>query len=83
MSNDSLPEVPVARLPIRLGQFLKLVAIAEGGGEAAALIAAGLVTVNGDVENRRGRKLVAGDEVAIGDERWRLTAEGGEGEEGA
>ena len=39
------------------------------GGEAKVLIQAGEVLVNGEVETRRGRKLVAGDVVEVGDER--------------
>lgn len=47
---------------IRLGQLLKLAGIADSGGDAKALLAAG-VRVNGEVEARRGRQLHAGDLV--------------------
>jgi ribosome-associated protein len=53
---------------IRLGQLLKLAGAADGGAEAKALIAAGDVTVNGEVERRRGRQLHPGDVVCVGDE---------------
>ena len=36
----------------------------ESGGEAKALLAEGVVTVNGEVETRRGRQLAPGDVVA-------------------
>ena len=39
------------------------------GGEAKVLIQAGEVLVNGEVETRRGRKLLPGDVVEVGDER--------------
>ncbi len=39
------------------------------GGEAKVLIQAGEVLVNGEVETRRGRQLVPGDVVEVGDER--------------
>lgn len=48
---------------IRLGQLLKLAGIAESGADAKALLAEGLVTVNGDPEQRRGRQLGVGDEI--------------------
>ena len=48
---------------IRLGQFLKLAGLIDSGGEAKQLIAAGAVRVNGQVETRRGRQLIPGDEV--------------------
>ena len=57
--------VPV-RDGIRLGQFLKLANLVESGGEAKPLVADGEVTVNGEVETRRGRQLVSGDVVSVG-----------------
>ena len=53
--------------PIRLDQFLKLANLVGSGGEAKVLIKDGEVLVNGEVENRRGRKLYAGDEVVVAD----------------
>jgi ribosome-associated protein len=48
---------------IRLGQFLKLADLVDTGADAKGLLAQGLVRVNGDIETRRGRQLVAGDVV--------------------
>lgn len=50
---------------IRLGQFLKLAGLIDSGADAKGVIANGLVSVNGEVERRRGRKLQVGDEVSI------------------
>lgn len=50
---------------IRLGQYLKLMNLVATGGEAKVLIQAGEVLVNGQVETRRKRRLVAGDRVTI------------------
>ncbi|MCK0175160.1 MULTISPECIES: RNA-binding S4 domain-containing protein [Mycobacteriaceae] len=61
-------EVPISDESIRLGQFLKLASLIDSGADAKAVIADGMVTVNGDVETRRGRQLHAGDTVALGDE---------------
>jgi len=52
---------------IKLDQFLKWQGIAETGGQAKQLIQDGRVRVNGQVERRRGRKLVEGDIVTLGD----------------
>ncbi|MDQ4126555.1 MAG: RNA-binding S4 domain-containing protein [Actinomycetota bacterium] len=52
-----------------LGRALKAASIAGTGGEAKVLIQAGEVSVNGEVETRRGRRLRAGDVVEVGDER--------------
>lgn len=50
---------------IRLGQFLKLADLIDSGGEAKVAIASGDVTVNGEVDLRRGRQLHPGDVVAV------------------
>lgn len=57
--------VPIQDDTIRLGQFLKLAAIADSGAEARALVEAGEVLVNGEPENRRGRQLHRGDLVEV------------------
>ena len=54
---------------ITLGQALKASDLVGSGGEAKVLIQTGEVLVNGEVETRRGRKLVPGDVVEVGDER--------------
>ncbi len=59
---------------ITLDALLKACGLACSGGAAKALIAGGEVQVNGAVETRRGRKLRAGDEVALGPHRVRLHA---------
>jgi ribosome-associated protein len=57
---------------IRLGQALKLAGLADSGGAARALIEDGTVTVNGEVERRRGRQLHPGDVVAAEGENVRI-----------
>lgn len=48
---------------IKLGQALKAAGYVESGVEAKEVIQDGLVTVNGKVDTRRGRKLYDGDQV--------------------
>jgi ribosome-associated protein len=72
---DTPTDVPVREGTIRLGQFLKLADLVESGGEAKPLIADGAVTVNDEVENRRGRQLVSGDVVALGGQSARVVAD--------
>ena len=50
---------------IKLGQALKAANLAEDGVDAKYKIQDGLVKVNGEVDTRRGRKLYAGDVVAV------------------
>ena len=53
----SIPTIEV-RGSIRLGQFLKRAGLVEDGAEARDLIQSGDVSVNGEVETRRGHALV-------------------------
>jgi len=67
-SSAAQPPTPVAvRLPITLGQFLKVAGLTATGGEAKYLILSGKVEVNGEVEVRRGRHLAFGDSIAAPD----------------
>lgn len=52
---------------IKLDQFLKWQGFVPTGGAAKMLIQDGAVLVNGAIETRRGRKLVPGDVVRLGD----------------
>lgn len=56
-------DVPIRDASIRLGQFLKLAGLIDSGADAKSVIADGLVTVNGEVEHRRGRQLRPSDVV--------------------
>ena len=55
-----------------LGRALKAAGLVGTGGEAKVLIQAGEVSVNGDVETRRGRRLEVGDVVEVGDEQLEI-----------
>ena len=50
---------------IKLGQLLKKADMVSSGVDAKMLIQDGEVLVNGEVEDRRGRKLYDGDEVTF------------------
>lgn len=51
---------------ITLGQFLKLTDCIDSGGQAKAFLAETSIRVNGEPENRRGRKLYPNDIVQVG-----------------
>lgn len=65
-------DVGIRDSSIRLGQFLKLANLIDAGSEAKTVTAQGLVRVNGDVESRRGRQLVPGDVVVLGEQSARV-----------
>lgn len=50
---------------IKLGQALKLAGLVYSGTDAKEFIIDGLVKVNGEIETRRGKKLVPGDIISF------------------
>ncbi|MDE6209583.1 MAG: RNA-binding S4 domain-containing protein [Lachnospiraceae bacterium] len=58
-----MEEIKLKEDYIKLGQALKVVNLVESGVDAKFAIQDGLVRVNGEVDTRRGRKLVDGDIV--------------------
>jgi len=65
-------DIPTRDDVIRLGQFLKLADVVAAGSDAKMLLAEGVVTVNGEPERRRGRQLVKGDVVTVGEQQLRV-----------
>ncbi len=57
---------------IRLGQFLKFAGLLDSGGNVKEAIIDGYVTVNGEVDRRRGRQLRLGDIVGFEDRLVRV-----------
>ncbi|KRE59205.1 MULTISPECIES: RNA-binding S4 domain-containing protein [unclassified Arthrobacter] len=74
MSNQEIEEIPIRDAMIRLGQLLKLANLVEDGVEAAELIKNGLVKVNGEIDDRRGRQLHDGDTVTVNGRTVRVSA---------
>ncbi len=71
-----IEDVPIRDESIRLGQFLKLANLIDTGSDAKELMIQGAVTVNGEVETRRGRQLVVGDVVGLGGTQSRVASGG-------
>ncbi|MBK1680655.1 hypothetical protein CKO20_09780 [Rhodocyclus tenuis] len=63
---------PLDREFIELNILLKLLGIASSGGAAKAMVAAGLVSVDGVVESRKTRKLRGNETVRVGDDEIRV-----------
>ena len=60
-----MEQLNVGDRPINLTQVLKLAGWVAHGGEAKALIADGMVRVNGEVELRKRRQMAIGDTVDL------------------
>jgi ribosome-associated protein len=66
-----MQDIEITSDTIPLGTFLKLAGALESGGDAKQWIAAGEVTVDGEVETRRGRKLARGNVVTVAGHSYR------------
>jgi len=67
-------EVPVTGEMIRLGQLLKLAGVVPDGGQARTAIENGEVSVDGEVDRRRGRQVRPGSTVELGQTLIRVTS---------
>lgn len=54
-------KVVINREPVELYKVLKFEGLVASGGEAKMAVAEGLVSVNGQLETQKRKKLVAGD----------------------
>jgi len=64
--------VRIHREPIELYKILKLGNLVGSGGEAKSAVTGGLVRLNGVVETRKGKKVVAGDTIEFEKNRIRV-----------
>ncbi len=61
---------------VELNQLLKLVGLCDSGGAGKALVASGVVRVDGVVELRKTCKIRAGQRVRVGDVEIQVRAAG-------
>jgi ribosome-associated protein len=59
---------------VELNQLLKLVGIVDSGGAGKALVASGVVRVDGSIETRKTAKIRVGQQVRIGTVEIDVTA---------
>lgn len=64
-TSGPIDDVSIGGDGIRLGQFLKFAGLLDSGGDVKEAIIDGYVTVNDDVDRRRGRQLQVGDIVTF------------------
>ena len=57
---------------ITLGVLLKITGVIDTGGQAKFFLAENTVLVNGEEENRRGRKLYHGDLIQVGKQAFSI-----------
>ncbi|MEH6344449.1 MAG: RNA-binding S4 domain-containing protein [Bermanella sp.] len=67
-----MKQVILDKEPVELYKILKFEGIAENGGQAKAVIANGEVQVNGEVETQKRKKIVSGDIIEFGQEKYQM-----------
>ncbi len=67
-------EFDLDREHVELNQLLKLAGLADSGGMGKAIVASGVVTVDGEVELRKTAKIRAGQVVRVEDVEIRVVA---------
>ena len=67
-------DVAITGEMIRLGQLLKLAGVVDDGAQARTLIEDGKVSVDGEVDRRRGRQVRPGSSVSVGETQFRVTS---------
>jgi ribosome-associated protein len=65
-------DVLVNSVPVELFKILKFEGLAGSGAEAKAVIAEGQVSVNGQVETQKRKKIVEGDVIEFGGQTLRI-----------
>ena len=67
-----MKDIQIYAEPIALYQILKLEAMVSSGGEAKVAIDDGRVRVNGEVETRRRKKIIAGDIIEFEKQQFKI-----------
>jgi len=73
--NKLMKNVYIKHQPVELFKLLKFEGLVGSGGEAKHVVAEGLVKVNGEVEIRKRKKIVAGDVVEFNKEKMLIELE--------
>ena len=64
--------VDITKEPVELYKILKFEGLVASGGEAKLVIGDGQVSVNGEIETRKRKKIVDGDTIVFGNETLKV-----------
>ena len=70
-----MKDVKLSKEPVELYKILKFEGMVASGGEATNVISGGQVSVNGNIETQKRKKIVSGDIIEFGNEKIRLHLE--------
>jgi ribosome-associated protein len=67
-----MKEIQITTEFIKLDQLMKFASMVQSGGEAKGIIAGGLVLVNGEICEQRGKKIRVGDVIEFDGEEYKI-----------
>ena len=67
-----MQQIEINREPIELFKILKFEGLVDSGAQAKQVIAEGLVSVNGEQETRKSRKMYNGDQLSFAGQEFTL-----------
>ena len=67
-----MKEIEITTEFIKLDQLMKFASMVQSGGEAKGVITGGLVLVNGEICEQRGKKIRVGDVVEFDGQKYRI-----------
>ena len=71
-----MSDVIINQASVELYKILKFEGLVGSGGEAKFVISQGLVSVNGNIETQKRKKIVKGDTVEFNDSKLNIVFEG-------
>ena len=71
-----MEKIEIYREPVELYKLLKFEGLASSGGEAKMVIGEGFVTVNGEIETRKRKKMLSGDVLEFAGKSYRVQLAG-------
>ena len=75
MKGDQFEEITISGPYIELYKLLKRENLVASGGEGKFVISEGMVEVNGEVETRKRKKIVLGDEIFFNGTLLKITGD--------
>ena len=67
-----IKEIEIKDEFITLGQFIKLIDLISSGGEAKLFLANNKIEINGEIDNRRGKKIYKNDLIVINNNTYKI-----------
>lgn len=69
-----MKDIKITTEYITLGQLVKFLSLVGSGGEVKFFLLENEILINGEIDNRRGRKIYPNDLVAINNQRYKIVS---------